>query len=164
MALSKLQRHIIFNIMIIVIPWLSLILLGKRNIKRYSVAGIFIVVFEIINHMYGKKKKWWAFYSKPRNFLKDELPFSIGPYAPLSMWLLKLSFGNFKLFVLLNVIFDALFTWPIMSILKKIKIIRLNKLNKPQFFLYIHYKAYLLYGLQFLVEKFSSGKWESAKS
>ncbi len=80
------------------------------------------------------------------------------------MWLLKFSFGNFKLFVLLNVIFDALFTWPIMSILKKIKIIRLKNLNKPQFFLYIHYKAYLLYGLQYLVEKFRSGKWDSAKS
>ncbi|WP_337445647.1 hypothetical protein [Ornithinibacillus scapharcae] len=56
MALSKLQRHMIFNIIIIVIPWLTLMLLGKKNIKRYSVAGIFIVVFEIINHMYGKKK------------------------------------------------------------------------------------------------------------
>jgi hypothetical protein len=40
-----------------------------------------------------------------------------------------------------------------MDFLKKLKIIRLNRLNEWQFFLYIHYKAYILYGVQYLYEK-----------
>jgi hypothetical protein len=147
------RRHLVFNLSIIIIPWLSLLFIGKRSFKRYSLAGILIVVFEIINHLYGHKRKWWKFFDKRRSFIRDELPFSIGPYMPVSMWLLKLSYGNFKKFVLLNVIYDGLFAFLFIDVLKKLKIIGLNKLNHFQFFIYIHFKAYLLYGVQYLIEK-----------
>lgn len=146
------KRHLAFNIAIILFPWLSLIFIGKRDFKRYSIAGLAIIVFEIINHMIGHKKKWWAFYDKPKFFFKDELPFSIGPYMPISMWILKYSFGNFKKFLLLNAVSDGLFAFVFMNILKKMKIIRLNKLGKLQFFFYLYYKAFLLYGVQYWVE------------
>ncbi|MDZ5472845.1 hypothetical protein SM124_14020 [Bacillus sp. 31A1R] len=148
------KRHSMFNLIIILIPWLSLLFIGKQNFKRYSLSGIFIILFEIVNHLYGHRKKWWKFYDKPKSFIKDELPFSVGPYMPLSMWLLKFSYGNFKKFVALNAIADGVFAFFVMDVLKKFKIIRLNKLNRVQFFFYINYKAYLLYGVQYLVEKY----------
>ncbi|MDN3018982.1 hypothetical protein PH210_22680 [Paenibacillus sp. BSR1-1] len=147
------RRHKRFNLFLILIPWLSLLFIGKRSIKRYSFAGVFIVLFEILNHMYGHKRNWWKFYEKRKSFLRDELPFAIGPYMPLSMWILKYSYGNFKKFVLLNVISDGLFAFLFAEILKKMKIARLNRLNHFQFFIYLHYKAYLLYGGQYLFEK-----------
>lgn len=150
------KRHLVFNLMIILLPWLSLLFIGKRSLKRFSFSGIFIIIFEIINHLYGHKRKWWKFYDKRKSFIRDELPFSIGPYMPLSLWLLKISYGNFKKFVLLNVIADGLFSFFIIDVLKRMKIIRLNRLNHFQFFIYIHYKAYLLYGFQYLFEKVKS--------
>jgi hypothetical protein len=150
------KRHVVFNIAIILIPWLTLLFIGKRSIKRYSFAGIFIVIFEIINHLYGHKRNWWKFYDKRKSFIRDELPFSIGPYLPLSMWLLKISYGNFKKFVVLNLISDGLFAFVIIDVLKKLKIISLGRLNHVQFFIYLHFKAYLLYGFQYLYEKL---KW-----
>jgi hypothetical protein len=147
------RRHKVFNLSMILIPWLSLLFIGKRSLRRYSFAGVFIVIFEIINHLYGHKKKWWKFYEKRKSFIRDELPFSVGPYMPLSMWILKNSYGNFKKFVLLNVISDGFFAFLFMEILKKFKIARLNRLNHLQFFVYLHYKAYILYGVQYLYEK-----------
>lgn len=147
------RRHIFLNLTIIFIPWLSLIFIGKNSLKRYSLASSIIGIFEIANHMYGHKRKWWEFYDKPKSFIRDELPFDIGPYVPLSMWILKSSYGNFKKFVLLNAIANGLFSFLFMPFMKKIKIIRLKQLNYLQFFLYIHYKAYLLYGLQYLIER-----------
>lgn len=149
---SNRKRHRAFNLAIILIPWLSLIFLGKRDFKRYSVAGIAIVIFEIINHMIGHKKKWWAFYDKPKSFLKDELPFSIGPYMPISMWILKLTYGNFKKFMLMNAVSDGIFAFVLMNFLKKMKIIRLKKLNNLQFFFYLYYKTFILYGVQYWME------------
>jgi len=150
------KRHLLFNLSIIIFPWLTLLFIGKKSVKRYSLAGIFIIVFEIMNHLYGNKRNWWKFYDKRKSFIKDELPFSVGPYMPLSMWLLKYSYGNFKKFITLNAIADGAFAFVLMNILKKFKIIRLNRLNHIQFFIYIHYKAYLLYGFQYIVEKFRS--------
>ncbi|MFE8700784.1 hypothetical protein ACFYKX_09170 [Cytobacillus sp. FJAT-54145] len=147
------RRHILFNLTIIIIPWLSLLFLDKRNIKRYIPASVIIGIVEFVSHIYGHRNKWWKFYDKPKSFIRDELPFDIGPYVPLSIWILKASYGNFKKFVLLNATANALFTFVFMPFLKKIKIIRLNRLNYFQFFFYIHYKAYLLYGAQYLFEK-----------
>jgi len=147
------KRHIVFNLAVIIIPWMSLLFIGKRSIKRYSLAGVFIIIFEIVNHLYGNKRKRWKFYDKRQSFMRDELPFSVGPYMPLSMWLLKFSFGNFKKFVFLNTIVDGFFAFFIIEVLKNLKIIRLNRINNFQFFMYLHYKVYLLYGVQYLVEK-----------
>ncbi len=155
------KRHLLFNIAIIAVPWLSLLFLGKRNVVRYSFAGLFIVIFEIVNHLYGNKRKWWKFYDRRKSFLKDELPFSIGPYMPLCMWILKYSFGDFKKFITLNAVADGLFAFIFIDVLKKLRIIRLNRLSHLQFFFYLHYKAYLLYGVQYLYEKLKRDNFAS---
>jgi len=147
------KRHKVFNLFMILIPWLTLLFIGKRSIKRYFAASFFIAIFEVINHLYGHRRKWWKFYDKQKSFLKDELPFDMGPYMPLSLWILKYSYGNFKKYSLINAIANGIFAFIGMPILKKLKILRLNRLNYLQFFIYIHYKAYILYGLQYLFEK-----------
>jgi hypothetical protein len=138
---------------LIVIPWLSVFFIGKRSIMRYSISSIFIGIYEIISHVQGRKKKYWEFYDKPKKFIRDELPFDIGPYMPMSMWFLKFSYGNLKKFVLINAIANGIFAFVVIPILKAFKIVRLNRLNYFQFFIYIHYKAYILYGVQYLFEK-----------
>ncbi|ARK32362.1 hypothetical protein [Halalkalibacter krulwichiae] len=147
------RRHVYFNLIMIIVPWLSVLFLGRRTFKRYSLSSAIIGVYEMISHMVGQKRKWWVFYDRPRNFLRDELPFDIGPYMPLSMWILKLSYGNFKKFALMNALANGFFAFLFMPFLKRIGIIRLNRLSYLQFFVYIHYKAYLLYGVQYLIEK-----------
>lgn len=146
-------RHFVFNTVLIAIPWLSLTFIDRKSFKRYYPTGIFIIIFEFFNHMYGHKRHWWKFYGKKRRFITDELPFTVGPYMPLSLWILKYTFGNFKKFVLVNLIVDGLFAFVWINLFKKWKIIRLNKLNHIQFFVYLHYKAYLLYGFQIMIEK-----------
>ncbi|MBM7602545.1 hypothetical protein JOC75_000515 [Metabacillus crassostreae] len=147
------KKHNIFNALMIALPWISVLFIGKRSIKRYSLSSVVIGIYEIISHLYGRKKKYWKFYDKPQKFIRDELPFDIGPYVPISMWILKYTYGNFKKFVLVNVIFNLFFAFIFIAFLKKIKILRLYRLNYFQFFIYIHYKAYLLYAVQFLMEK-----------
>nr|WP_134699335.1 hypothetical protein [Ammoniphilus sp. YIM 78166] len=147
------KRHFFFNLALVIIPWFTLLFIGKKSWKRYSFSGLFIVIFEIINHLYGHQRKWWKFYDKRKSFLRDELPFSVGPYMPICMWLLKISYGNFKKFVWLNAVADGFFAFFLIDLLKKLRIIRLNRLNHIQFFIYLNYKAYLLYGVQYLFEK-----------
>lgn len=147
------RRHILFNLIIILVPWLSLLFIGKRHFKRFFASSFIIATLEMISHIYGHMRGWWEFYDKPRSFIKDELPFDIGPYIPIAVWIHKFSYGNFKKFVLLNALANAAFSFLFMPFLKKIKIIKLKRLNYVQFFFYIHYKAYLLYGVQHLIEK-----------
>ncbi|MCI1576482.1 MAG: hypothetical protein LKH78_12420 [Weizmannia coagulans] len=106
-----------------------------------------------MNQLLGHMRKWWKFYEKKVSFLKGELPFSMGPFMPLSMWILKNSYGNFKKFILLNMVADGFFAFPFIELLKRLRIVTLHRLSHIQFFVYLHYKAYLLYGVQWLYEK-----------
>ncbi|WP_138420880.1 hypothetical protein [Aquibacillus sediminis] len=146
------KRHKAFNIAMIVLPWLSVIFLGKRNIKRFFPAALITVIFEMTNAKVGQKRKWWVFYDKSKSFVSNELPFSAGPFLPGSMWILKLTYGNLKNFLLLNMAVDGFFAFILTKFLKMVKIAKLGRLNEFQFFLYLFYKVALLYSAQNFME------------
>ncbi|WP_240689411.1 hypothetical protein [Ammoniphilus sp. YIM 78166] len=106
----------------------------------------------------GKKRKWWFFYNKPHSYLSGEFPFNIGPHLVGSLWILKWTYGNFKRFIMLNAVIDAVFAFPVLRLLRKMRVATLVKFNEFQFFIYIFSKAFLLYGFQYFVEKKFSSK------
>ena len=55
-------------------------------------------------------------------------------------------------FLLLNAITHAFFAFILMRIMKKLKVVKLVRLNGFQFFLYYFYKAFFLYGFQYIIE------------
>jgi len=149
----SLRNQWLINIAMILLSWLSAPLLGSKNIKRFFPASLLVVLFEAINVQIGKRRKWWVFYNKPRSYLSGEFPFNVGPFIVGSMWILKWSYGNFKRFLLLNAAVDGFFAFISIRIMEKFKVAKLVRLNRIQFFVYFYYKAFLLYGLQYLFDK-----------
>jgi hypothetical protein len=77
----------------------------------------------------------------------------MGPFFVGSMWILKWTYGNFKSFLMLNIIIDAIFSFAIIRIIEKLKLATLVRINQFQYFLSIFPKAFLLYGFQYLFDK-----------
>lgn len=146
----KIQR--LLNLAMVLLPWLTSPFLGVNNTKRFIRASLLIVFFEFINVLIGKRRKWWVFYNKPNSYLFNEFPFNIGPFLVGSMWILKWTYGNFKKFIFLNAIVDCAFAFMMATVVKKIKIFTLVRINKFQLFVYFFYKAFLLYGFQKNIE------------
>jgi hypothetical protein len=149
----SLKKQWLINIVMILLAWSTIPFLGIKNVKRFLPASILIVIVEGINVQIGKKRKWWFFYNNPKSYISGEFPFNIGPHLVGSMWILKLTYGNFKRFILLNAVIDFIFAFPNLSLMKKLKVAALDRLNNWQFFLYIFYKAPVLYVFQYLFEK-----------
>lgn len=145
--------QMIINIAMVLLSWLTVPLLGRRNIKRFLPAAFLVVLLEGIQVQMGKKRKWWVFYNHPTSYLSGEFPFNIGPFLVGSMWILKWTYGNFKKFILINAVVDGFFSFVTVGMLKKLKVVKLVRFSSWQFFLYIFYKSFLLYGLQFVVDK-----------
>jgi hypothetical protein len=148
----SLKNQWFINIAMILISWLSLPFVGRSSIKRFLPASIFIIIFEALNVQIGKKRKWWVFYNKPNSYISGEFPFNIGPFFVGTIWILKWTYGNFKKFILLNAIVDAFFAFVIAKLTEKQKVAKLVRLNHFQFFLYMFYKAFILYGFQYIFE------------
>lgn len=136
----------------VLFSWASLLFIGKGNMKKFLPASIIIVLFEAINGLIGSKRNWWFFYNKPKNHFFNEFPFYIGPFFASSLWILRISFGDFKKFLLYNAILNATFAFPVAKFAKKIKYYTV-RLNGFQFFIYYFYKAFILYGLQYFFQK-----------
>lgn len=149
----SLKNQWFINIAMILLSWLSLSFLGFRNIKRFLPASLVIVLIEAIHVQVGKKRKYWVFYNKPNSYISGEFSFNIGPFLAVSMWILKWGYGNFKKFLLLNAIADGFFATIYVTILEKLKIAQLKRINNFQFFLYFFIKAFFLYGFQYIFEK-----------
>ncbi|MFK9093792.1 hypothetical protein [Bacillus salipaludis] len=150
----SIKKQWLLNIVMILLSWLTIPLLGWRNIKRFLPASILAVLICCLDAQIGKKRKWWSFYNNPKSLIQNEFPFLIGPMLTMSLWTLKWAYGNFKKFIMLNAIGEAIFVSPLTRLFTKLKLYKLVQFNEFQFFLYFFYKAFFLYGFQYLFEKY----------
>lgn len=148
----SMKNKWLFNIAMVLLSWISISFLEWRSIKRFFPAFIFVFLINCIDVPIGKKRRWWSFYNKPHSFIHNEFPFLIGPMLAVALWSLKWTYGNFKKFIMLNALFQLIFTFLAKSLFTKIKLFKLVRLNAFQFFLYFFYKAFFLYGFQYIFE------------
>lgn len=70
-----------------------------------------------------------------------------------SIWILRLTYGKFKWYLLLNLAVDTVFTYIFVNMLKGLRIASLVRLKKYQLSILFFVKSLLLYGFQMIREK-----------
>ncbi|WML44357.1 hypothetical protein [Neobacillus sp. PS3-40] len=142
----------LFLVAMLILPLLTLPLLGRNVLKKYLPAAIFICILTKILDTFGERKNWWRFYKGiPPLDSMDMLNF--GPYFVSSLWLLKMTYGKFPLYLISNTILHILFIFLGIKYIKRLRILSLVKLTKFQYLAIDFIRALLLYVFQFLKEK-----------
>jgi hypothetical protein len=110
----------------LIIPWLTTPILGKNAFKKYVPAAIFICTFTKAIDLLGENKKWWRTYKVIPPF--DSLNFlNFGPYFVTSLWMLKMFYGKFRLYLISNTILQCLFIFLGLKYTERYKIFSLVK-------------------------------------
>lgn len=148
-----MKKHQIFYLALLILPWLTVPYLGVRAFKRFFPASLFMSLFITVESIIAHKKVWWWFYKKLHPKLPGEIPLTFGPFLVASLWILKLTFGKFKNYFNTNFILAFLFAYPGLSILKRFGLVSLVRMKKYQMLLLFTFKAMLMYGFQWMVEK-----------
>lgn len=151
MRIARYSKSLL--VLIMILSWFSIPLLGKREIKRFLPAGLFITMIVSIEDLIAKKRKWWWWYEKLHPKLSGIVPLLWGPFFIGSIWILKWTYGKFIRYIILNLIIDSMFTYLLVDLFKKIGIASLVRLKKYQLSLLFFLKSLLLYGFQFVKEK-----------
>lgn len=146
------HRKMILLVMML-LPWLSVPFLGKRTIKRFYPGALFMGAWITAESIIAKKRVWWRFYEKLIPGVMGEIPFIMGPFFVGSLWIFKLTFGNFFRYLIVNLITDVLFTFLGMTFLRKMGIVSLVRLKNYQMTILFMAKSVLMYGFQSSVEK-----------
>ncbi|MFS0615697.1 hypothetical protein [Lederbergia ruris] len=143
------NRKLIY-IALLIVPWLTVPLLGRNTLKKYLPAAIFITTFTKALDLFSEKKKWARFY-KGIPHLRSENFFIFGPYMVASLWMLKFTFGKFPLYLISNLILHICFIYlGGTKLLKRYKIASFEGITKFQY-LVIHFlRGLIFYGFQFI--------------
>ncbi|RXJ04609.1 hypothetical protein DS745_04285 [Anaerobacillus alkaliphilus] len=150
--MNKTSRNILF--LMTVLPWLTIPFIGVKTLKRYIPASLFMVLYLIAEGSYAEKNKWWWFTTtKKPNFL-GEMPLIFGPFLVGSLWILKYTFGNFKLYLLVNLIIDSIFTYLFTTLFKRMGYATLVRLKKVELSIVFIVKMLLLYLFQVVYDRY----------
>ncbi|WP_062106084.1 hypothetical protein [Bacillus niameyensis] len=134
--------------------WLTLPFMGKKAVKRFLPAGIFIALVTRWENSIAKKRTWWWWYEKLHPRLSGSFPFIWGPFMVGSMWILKMTYGKFPRYLILNLIVDSIFVFILIDKwLTKWGIASLVRMKKLQLSLLLFIDSLILYGFQNIVEK-----------
>ncbi|TMU84540.1 hypothetical protein FGG79_16805 [Bacillus sp. BHET2] len=140
-------------VLMAVLPWLTIPLIGAKTFKRYLPGSMFISIFLLAEGRFAEKKKWWWFHYSVKPNVLGEIPLIIGPFFVGTLWILKYTFGNFNVYVVINLIVDSIFIYMGLNWFKKIGYATLVRLTKYQLSIVFLVKSFVLYGFQLLYEK-----------
>jgi hypothetical protein len=151
---KKIKYNKPILILMMFLFWLTVPLMGKNSFKRIFPASVFIALVTSWENAIAKKRKWWWWYEKLHPRLSGSFPFVWGPFMVGSMWILKLTYGKFYRYLIINLIVDSIFTFILVDKwLTKWGIASLVRMKKIQLSLLLFIDSILLYGFQTLIER-----------
>jgi hypothetical protein len=143
-----MNRNRMYLLAMMILPWLTVPFLGKKAIKRFSLSALFISLCVAAESVLANKRRWWRVFEKIHPNLIGEVPFIAGPFFIGSLWFLKLTYGKFLRYFLLNFSASLIFIYPGMWLLKRLGIGSLIRMKHYQMGLLFLFKQLLMYGFQ----------------
>ena len=148
-----MRKNKMILLAMMVLPWLSLPLLGKRSFKRFYPGALFISVWVAVESIVAKKRMWWRIYERIIPKVIGEMPFILGPFFVATLWIFKLTYGNFLKFFTTNAVLDVICAYPFAEVWEKVGVFKLKKLSHTMWYVFCISLAVIIYGFQKIVEK-----------
>lgn len=142
----------VLSVCTLVLPWLTAPFLGKRVFKQFTGVAIFTDVLWCIISVIANKKKWWKADPFILKKVPIDTPFVFGMYFITTLWVFKLTYGNFKKYFTLNAMIDFVLAFPIVNFYDKMGAFKLKKMQQFTFFLIVLSLAIIIYIYQNMIE------------
>lgn len=100
----------------LIIPWLTIFLMKKEDIKHFMPVALFSVVTSIVIYDTGLALGLWELRQKTFPF-NEIMPYYYGTIPILTMWIFKFTFGRFGVYMTVNAIVDIGFAFLLLNII-----------------------------------------------
>ncbi|MEH7681867.1 hypothetical protein [Priestia megaterium] len=131
---------------------MSTVKVDKFVFKRYlPVLTFSSLVIAFISEL-SKSFTWWKVRKPLFPKLSSDISFIFGPFFVANFWVFKLTYGNFKKYLLINVLFDYLFAYPLTSLAEKLKVYKMVNMTRFQLFIISTATALINYLYQHFIE------------
>ncbi|XQY92705.1 hypothetical protein ACNRWW_04615 [Metabacillus sp. HB246100] len=121
--------------LLLILPWLSIFKLGRKSFLRFLPTIVFSdLVIALVSEL-SKKLKWWKVRYPIFPKLATDVSFVFGPFTIINLWIFKLTFRRFWLYLMSNIVADYLFAYPLTTLAEKLGVYKMVKMSRKQLFL-----------------------------
>ncbi|MGE6755828.1 hypothetical protein ACQKFO_20735 [Rossellomorea sp. NPDC071047] len=142
------RKNKLYILLLMLSSWVFLLLAGKESLIKYLPASMFMSFLVYSENVFAERVKWWTITTRLFPNVNGIMPFVIGVFLSGSVWILKFTYKNIYLYVLVNFLVDTFFTYPFYSLFKKLGVWKLIRLRQYQLSLLFFVKSLLMYAFQ----------------
>ncbi|PFA70168.1 hypothetical protein CN378_02370 [Bacillus sp. AFS015802] len=107
------------RILLIIGSWISLLFLRKESFIRFSPAAVLVSFILTTVTLCNSVLKFWEIRGSKQEKLIGDLMFILGPFFSATLWVFKLTYRSFPLYMVLNLVINYLFAYPLTSFFEK---------------------------------------------
>jgi len=141
-----------FALAMLIIPWITVPFMGKKSFFRFLPVASFVNLIISVLSVIANKKKWW----ETKNPLSPgfvDFTYILGPFFITTLWVFKLTYGNFLKYLITNMVIDFICAYPFAQIWEKVGVFKFKKMNHTIWYFICMSLAIIIYGFQYIVEK-----------
>lgn len=133
-------------------PWLTVPFLGIKSFIRFLPVACFVNLSISILSVVANKKRWWI--NNNPIFLNGPVDFSyiMGPYFVGTLWIFKCTYGNFKKYLLVNILINIINAYPLSKSWDKMGVFKFIRMRKSIYYLCTILLSIIIYKFQKLLE------------
>ncbi|GIN37436.1 hypothetical protein J19TS1_03850 [Heyndrickxia oleronia] len=135
------------------LSWLTIFFIPKKTVKRYLPASTMSALLVMTTVFIGTHFKSWKVKGDSKTRIYNILSVILGPFAVGTLWIFRLTFGKFWLFIVTNFIQNLIYAYPILNFLEKIKFIKYVKFTRVHHLIASMSFAIIIYCFQSFLEK-----------
>lgn len=130
----------------LIVPWLTLFFMRTENIKRYMPVSIFASLLVTVLYEIAYTYNWWELneYLVPWGYITN-VSFVYGAFPVGTVWIFCFTYRNFKVYMVTNIIVDAVFAFGILQLTGWMGIDEFINLPKWGVFLIMLFLALIIY-------------------
>ncbi|MGJ9459850.1 hypothetical protein [Oceanobacillus sp. CF4.6] len=147
-----MDKKKIYQLAVLILPWLTVPFLRRKSFFRFLPAASFISLFLNLLSVTSNKQRWWK-TKNPLFGVPIDYPYILGTYFVGTLWIFKLTYGNFPKYIITNLLVNLLNAYPFMYISEKLGVIKFKKMTKTMWYFITVLMSLWIYGFQFIVEK-----------
>ncbi|MFD1039243.1 hypothetical protein ACFQ3N_12695 [Virgibacillus byunsanensis] len=132
--------------MSLIAPWLSLFLMKTGAIKRFMPVAIFVTLLLMIIYEIAYTYDWWKLkeYILPWGYITHG-SFAYGLFLVGTIWIFYFTYHNFKIYMITNIIIDAMFAFVFLPLTNWLGINELIKISNWGVYLIMLTLAVIIY-------------------
>lgn len=136
-----------------ILSWLTACFIPQKTVKRFLPASTMSALLVMTTVFIGSHYNSWEVKGSTKTRIYNILSVILGPFSVGTLWIFRLTYGRFWLYLLINLLQNLIYVFPILTLLDKINFIKYVKFTRIHHLIASMSFALIIYGFQSFLER-----------